>query len=81
MNFGVNENVNYVKPVETTGNVKQGVTETNTPPVTVGKTPNKTQGSSESEPPPKMFPKTNNEITFILGSAVTLGFLVARYVI
>ena len=80
MKFGVNENVNYVKPVETTGNVKQGVTETETPPVMVGKTPNKTQGGSESEPPPKVFPKTN-EIPYILGSAVTLGFLVARYVI
>ena len=80
MKFGVNENVNYVKPIETTGNVKQGSNETLPPPITVGKTPNKTQGSSESELPPKVFPKTNNEIA-LLGIAVTLVFLITKYVI
>ena len=91
MKFGVNENVNYVKPVSQTGNVKQGVSKPRTPPITAGTTtvvsetaqerPNKTQGGPESRSPPKVFPKTNNETVYLFGSAVTLVFLVARYVI
>ena len=79
MKFGVNENVNYVKLVKTTGNVKQGVGETFTPPITAGTTtviPTKSTNDTTT-----VFPKTNNETVYLLGSAVTLGFLVARYVI
>ena len=71
MKFGVNENVNYVKPVAT-------VKPTQITPKS---------GSRDSQPPSSVqtnnatvFPKIDGT-TYLLGSAVTLGFLVARYVI
>ena len=85
MKFGVNENVNYVKPASTAGNVKQGVSSVSkdNPGKKPGsqERPNKTQGSAESRLPPKVFPKTNNKTVYLLGIAVNLGFLVARYII
>ena len=50
-------------------------------------TPTTSQGDRKSQPTPgvsttTVFPKTNNEtVAYLLGSAVTLGFLAARYVI
>ena len=80
MKFGVNKDVNYVEPVETV--------EPSTPPITPKATTvvskeaplQPTQGAVESTIPTTVFPKTN-ETVYLLGSAVTLGFLVARYVI
>ena len=62
MKFGVNENVNYVKPVATVKPTQI------TPPSSV-QTNNAT-----------VFSKIDGT-TYLLGSAVTLGILVARYVI
>ena len=81
MKFGVNENVNYVKSVETTENVRQGATEAVTHPITAGTTQKSSKESTDNKGEQNtsstttVFPKTNNEITYIVGSAVTLGFL------
>ena len=80
MKFCVNKDINYVKPVETA--------ESTTPPITLKTTTvaskeaslQPTQGAVESTTPKTIFPRTN-ETVYLLGSAVTLGFLVARYVI
>ena len=73
MKFGVNENVNYVKPVKTIAT--KSTTECGgpdpEPPLSV---PSQTNNNTT------VFPKIN-ETTYLLGSAVTLGILVARYVI
>ena len=76
MKFGVNENVNYVKPVPPTGN-------TNESSVNQGASLNVERiqkSTEESTLPPKVFQKIDGT-TYLLGSAVTLGILVARYVI
>ena len=78
MTFGVNKDINYVEPVQTTTVVSED-RETPPPPL------QPTQGVSKSLTPEAsittVFPKTNNETVCLLGSTVTLGFLVARYVI
>ena len=84
--FGVNKNINYVEPAETVGS--QEVVEPVTSPITpktntvVSKKASlqPTQEVVESATPTTVFPKTN-ETVYLLGSAVTLGFLLARYVI
>ena len=71
MKFGVNEEVNKVvpsggNPVETTGS---------------GET---TQRGLETGPLGKVYETTttsSNETLYLLGTATTLGFMVARYVI
>ena len=76
MKFRVNENINYVEPVKTTTVASKG---SKTLPL------QPTQDVSKSLTPKAstttVFPKTNNETAYLLGSVVTLGFLVARYVI
>ena len=37
--------------------------------------------TTTTQGPLDVTPKTNNETVYLLGSAVTLGFLVARYII
>ena len=66
--FGVNKDINYVDPVKTTGSdgTAQGG----------GETPPKTDETTTV----LVFPKPD-ETVHLLGSAVTLGFLVARYVV
>ena len=84
MKFGVNKDINYVEPVKTTGS--QWVNELVTPPITLKTTTvvpkesllQSTQGVTESVTLATVFPRTN-ETTYLLGSAVALGFLVARY--
>ena len=81
MKFGVNKDINYVEPVETVG--AQGESDETTTVVSkVGKTPplQPAQGVVESATPTTVFPKTNQTV-YLLGSAITLGFLVTRYVI
>ena len=63
MKFGVNENVNYVKPVEQK------------------KSDSVKQGKTKSEDVPTNNVPNIDGTTSLLGSAVTLGILVARYVI
>ena len=72
MKFGVNENVNYVKPVKHNSDSPPIIPKTTT---VVSKEP--TQGVTT---PTTAFSKIN-ETTYLLGSTVALGFLVARYVI
>ena len=87
MKFGVNKDINYVEPVETAGS--QGAAESATSSITPKATTvvskeaslQPTQGVSKSTTPTMVFPKTNNETAYLLGSAVALGFLVARYFI
>ena len=67
MKFGVNENVNYVKPV------KQQVTEEKDKPVVKPKETLQVTSTT-------VFPKID-KTTYLLGTMATLGFLVARYVI
>ena len=80
MKFGVNENVNYVKPAQQE--------ETDSPPplrtrvADNGETlrQNKARGSSDSGPPLKVFSEIDGT-TYLLGSMVTIVFLITRYVI
>ena len=72
--FGVNEDINYVKPSE------------DNPVKMTTQDPREMRGSDKTTPSVPNFktlplPKTPNETVYLLGSAVTLGFLVARYVI
>ena len=74
MKFGVNKDINYVEPSEdvttTTLEITNLKPKTTTVPVSVVK-----------DIPTTMLPKANQTVVYLLGSAVTLGFLVARYVI
>ena len=81
MKFGVNKDINYVEPVETAESAAPPITPNATTTVSKEVPLQPTQGVVESGTPTTVFPKTNNETTYLLGSAVTLGFLVARYVI
>ena len=80
MKFGLNEGVNYVKPkpVETRGS-PQGPQNGS-----LGETPPKKQEGTISTRPQsgvaEILPRSNGT-PYLLGSAVALGFLVARYVI
>ena len=88
MKFGVNREVNYVKPTEdikTTGTQGGG----ESPPrrnVTIpgDSTPHLTPKKKSEEPvrdiSTTVFPKTNESI-YLLNSAVTLGFIAASYII
>ena len=68
MKFGVNENVNYVKPVVTNVQEKEEVT-------------TKVQPEKEEvQTTTTVFPKID-KTTYLLGSMATVGFLVAKYVI
>ena len=66
MKFGVNENVNYVKPVQQ----QEQVTKVQQQVVT--KVP--------VQPTETVFPKID-KTTYLLGSMATVGFLIAKYVI
>ena len=68
MKFGVNKDINKVNE-KTTETEKTPVSETTVPKTDVSGTTSV-----------KDLPKTNERI-YLLGSAVTLGFMVARYVI
>ena len=68
MKFGVNTNVNYVKPVQQ----KEPI---GLPPLK--KVPVQT---NDNIPTTTVFPKID-KTTYLLGSMATLGFLVAKYVI
>ena len=72
MKFGVNEGVNYVKPVT------PSVTPTTSPsiPAVTPKT-----SLSAGQPKTVVTLSTPDEVTYLLGTAVALGFLVARYVV
>ena len=74
MKFGVNKDINYVEPSEdvttTTLEIPNLKPKTTTVPVSVVK-----------DIPTTMLPKANETVVYLLGSAVTLRFLVARYVI
>ena len=74
MKFGVNKDINYVEPSEdvttTTQEIPNLKPKTTTVPVGIVK-----------DIPTTMLPKANETVVYLLGSAVTLGFLVARYVI
>ena len=72
MKFGVNKDINYVEPSEDVATTKQEIPNLKpTVPVSVVKDISTT-----------VFPKTNNEtVVYLLDSAVTLGLLVAWYVI
>ena len=75
MKFAVNKNINYVEPSEDTKTARpdetsHGVGETLPPPI-IPKTDKTTLS----------LPKTPNEIVYLLGSAVTLGFIAAPYII
>ena len=72
MKFGVNKNVNYVKPVQqvTEVNVQQKVSSSKEVPVQTNNNISTTT----------VFPKID-KTTYLLGSMATLGFLVAKYVI
>ena len=78
--FGVNEGINYVEPIETAEPSTPSITPKTTTVVSKEASLQATQGAVESVTPTTVFPKTN-ETVYLLGSAVTLGFLVARYVI
>ena len=80
MRFGVNKDINYVEPVETVEPATPPVTPKTTTVVSKGTSLQPKQEVVESSTPTTVFPKTN-ETVYLLGSAVTLGFLVARYVI
>ena len=73
MKFGVSEDVNYVKPEEL--------------PATPSVTPQEVITPTTSSTIPPVTPKTTqvmsttDDVTYLLGTAVTLGFLVARYVV
>ena len=70
MKFGVNEDINYVEPSEDVTTTTQEIPNLKpTVPVSIVKDISTT-----------VFPKTN-ETAYLLGSAITLGLLVARYVI
>ena len=73
MKFGVNENVNYVKPEVTKVQEKEEVTK-------VQKVVTKVQQQQKEEPATTVFPKID-KTTYLLGSMATVGFLVAKYVI
>ena len=77
MKFGVNKDINYVEPVETTESTTPTITPKTTTVVSKEAPSQPTQGVTESVTPTTVFPKTN-ETVYLLGSAVTLGFLVAR---
>ena len=70
MKFGVNKDINYVEPSEdvttTTLEITNLKPKTTTVPVSVVK-----------DIPTTMLPKANETVVYLLGSAVTLGFLVA----
>ena len=68
MKFGVNENVNYVKPVRQKEREEIELTP-------LKKVPVQTNDSTTT-----VFPEID-KTTYLLGSMVTLGFLVAKYVI
>ena len=72
MKFGVNENVNYVKPVQQEEKVTTKVQEE----VTTKVQPEK----EEVQTTTTVFPKID-KTTYLLGSMATVGFLVAKYVI
>ena len=72
MKFGVNENVNYVKPVETSSPKT-----TTTAPKVPATSPTANNKGEQNTSTTTVFPKIN-ETTYLLGSAVTLGILVAR---
>ena len=78
MKFGVNEEVNKVTLPLGGNSAKtawlQGVPESGTLPATPS-----TQRGGDS-PPPSVIPEVD-ETAYLLGTAVTLGFVVARYVI
>ena len=80
MKFGVNKDINYVEPVETVEPATSPITPKTTTVVSKEASLQPTQGVAESVTPTTVFPKTS-ETVYLLGSAVTLGFLVARYVI
>ena len=67
MKFGVNENVDYVKPVQQQVTKVQQQEEVTKVPV-------------QTEPTETVFPKID-KTTYLLGSMATVGFLVAKYVI
>ena len=80
MKFGVNKDINYVKPVETVEPTTSPITSKTTTVVSKGDPLQPTQGVVESITPTTVFSKIN-ETTYLLGSAVALGFLVTRYMI
>ena len=73
MKFGVNENVNHVKPV-------QQITEVTVVPKTTTVEPKNVIQANGNAPTTTVFPKMD-KTTYLLGSMITLGVLVARYVI
>ena len=90
MKFRLNEDINYIEPVETVEPTTLPVTsktttvvskEASSQPIQVKEASSQPiQGTAESVTPTIVFPKTN-ETTYLLGSAVALGFLVTRYMI
>ena len=80
MKFGVNKNINYVEPVETVEPTASPIIPKTTTAVSKEVPLQPTQGVVESVTPTTVFPKTN-EITYLVGSAAALGFLVTRYMI
>ena len=81
MKFGINEEVNKVAPKAPNENSKVNVEKTTTQG---DNNPIPQTGSDETPTSvPAVIPKTDETegTVYLLGSAVTLGFLVARYVI
>ena len=70
MKFGVNKDINYVEPSKDVATTTQEIP--NLKPMV--------PTSVVKDIPTSMFPKTNETVVYLLGSAVTLGFLVAWYV-
>ena len=73
MKFGVNENVNYVKPVQ-----QEKVTKIQQQEGKVTKVP--VQPTGNNIPATTVFPKVD-KTTYLLGSMATVGFLIAKYVL
>ena len=73
MKFGVNENVNYVKPVQ-----QEKVTKVQQQEGKVTKVP--VQLTENNIPATTVFPKVD-KTTYLLGSMATVGFLIAKYVL
>ena len=68
MKFGVNEEVNKVVPKESTTTTTTTTQKDNNP-------------VPQTESTSSVIPKTDDDtVVYLLGSAVTLGFLVAKYV-
>ena len=87
MKFGVNEDVNYVKPAipsetpATSPSIPTVTTLTIGQPQKVRTPTTSVTPLSTGQPKTTQIMSTTDDVTYLLGTAVTLGFLVARYVV